>query len=144
MPGARIHHVSLTCDDPIAVERFYTKYFDFRRVRVVPLGEAQIVFIRNQGFLLELFQATQTNPLRPPQNDGYPWAGVRNFSFEVDNVDAKLAEMGADARLHFGPMSFDDFIPGWRSAWLLDPTGNLIQITHGYVDQENPPPLPPA
>lgn len=142
MPGARIHHISLTCDDMLAVERFYTKHFDFRRVRVVPLGDTRIVFLRNQDFLLELFQATQPNPLKPPPNDGYPWAGVRNFSFEVDDVDAKLAAMGEDARLHFGPLGFDDFIPGWRSAWLLDPAGNLIQITHGYVDQDNPPPPP--
>ncbi len=69
---------------------------------------------------------------------------MRNFSFEVDDVDRKIAEMGSDAVVTFGPMSFDAFIPGWRSAWLRDPAGNLIQITKGYTDQENPPPLPPA
>jgi glyoxylase I family protein len=142
MAETRFHHISLTCQDPIAVERYYTKHFGFRRVRVVPIGDTQIVFIRNGNFLFELFQATQENPLQPPKNDGYPWPGVRNFSFEVDDVDAKLREMGNDARVQFGPMSFDDFIPGWRSAWLVDPGGNLVQITQGYVDQESPPPLP--
>ena len=39
MPDPRFHHLSLTCDDPIAVERYYTRHFGFRRVRLVPLGE---------------------------------------------------------------------------------------------------------
>jgi glyoxylase I family protein len=61
----------------------------------------------------------------------------------VDSVDAKLVAMGLDANVAFGPMSFDAFIPGWRSAWLRDPDGSLVQITQGYTDQDNPPPLPP-
>jgi glyoxylase I family protein len=145
MPDPSLHHISLTCDDPIAVERFYTKHFGFRRARVVDLGQgAQIVFLRGAGTLLELFRAAQPNPLKPAENDGYPWSGVRNFSFEVDDVERKIAEMGSDAVVTFGPLSFDAFIPGWRSAWLRDPAGNLVQITKGYTDQENPPPLPPA
>ena len=145
MAEARFHHLSLTCDDPIAVERFYTKHFGFRRARVVDLGGgAQIVFLRGAGTLLELFRSAQSNPLKPAEGDGYPWSGVRNFSFEVDDVDRKIAEMGSDAVVTFGPMSFDAFVPGWRSAWLRDPAGNLFQITKGYTDQENPQPLPPA
>ena len=145
MPDLRIHHISLTCRDPIATERFYTKHFDFKRARVVPLGgNNQIVFLRGPGIYLELFQATEEAPVPPPRGDGYPWPSVRNFSFEVDDVDAKITAMGADASIAFGPMSFDAFIPGWRSAWLRDPEGNLVQITRGFVDQESPPPLPPA
>jgi glyoxylase I family protein len=145
MPDPSLHHISLTCDDPIAVERFYTRHFGFRRARVVDIGQgAQIVFLRGAGTLLELFRAAQPNPLKPAEGDGYPWSGVRNFSFEVDDVDRKIAEMGSDAVVTAGPLSFDAFVAGWRSAWLRDPAGNLIQITKGYTDQENPPPLPPA
>jgi len=93
--------------------------------------------------IIELFRATADRPIAPATGDGYPWPSVRNISFEVDSVDAKLAAMGKDADLAFGPMSFDAFISGWRSAWLRDPDGNLVQITQGYSDQENPPPLPP-
>ncbi|WP_089726795.1 VOC family protein [Candidatus Thiosymbion oneisti] len=142
MADLRFHHISLTCQDPIATEHFYTEHFGFTRARVVPLGEDnRIVFLRGPGIYLELFRATLENPLRPPSNDGYPWPGVRNFSFEVVDLDAKLAAMGGDADVAFGPLSFDDFIPGWRSAWLRDPDGNLVQITQGYRDQEDPPPL---
>jgi len=139
--GARLHHVSLTCDDMAAVERFYVKHFGFRRVRVVPTGDGQIVFLRGAGTLLELFRAGQRSPLKPAENDGYPWAGVRNFSMEVDSVEQTLTDMGQEASVTFGPLDFGEVIPGWRSAWLRDPAGNIVQITQGYVDQENPPPL---
>jgi glyoxylase I family protein len=59
----------------------------------------------------------------------------------VDNVDAKLAEMGNDAKITLGPLSFDDVIQGWRTAWVADPEGNIVEISQGYVDQENPPQL---
>lgn len=144
MSEVRIHHISLTCQNPIAVERFYTKHFGFTRARVVPIGDTQIVFLRGPGIYLELFQATEEAPITPPEGDGYSWPSVRNISFEVEDVDAKLTVMGDEANITFGPRSFDEFIPGWRSAWLRDPEGNIIQITHGYVDQENPPPLDPS
>jgi glyoxylase I family protein len=53
----------------------------------------------------------------------------------VDDVDAKLAEMGEAAKLTLGPVDFSDFIPGWRTAWLADPEGNIVEISQGYMDQ---------
>jgi glyoxylase I family protein len=140
MAGIYFHHISLTCQNPAAVERWYTRHFDFRRARVVPVAESQIVFLKGPGLYLELFQATGERPVPPPQGDGYPWPSVRNISFEVDDVAAKVAAMGSDADVAVGPLSFEDFIPGWRSVWLRDPEGGLVQLTQGFVDQVNPPP----
>ena len=56
-------HVGLTCKDPLAIERFYTRYFGFKRARLVPLGEEQIVFIKSGNIYLELFQAKEKSPL---------------------------------------------------------------------------------
>lgn len=144
MAEVRFHHISLTCTDPIAVERYYTKHFGFLRARVVKLGDTQIVFIRNREMYLELFQATEQSPIAPSTNDGYNWPSVRNFSFMVDDIDALLGAMGSDADVAFGPLDFKDFIPGWKSVWLRDPSGHLIQVTQGFRDEESPPPLPPA
>jgi glyoxylase I family protein len=58
-------------------------------------------------------------------------------------VERKIAQMGPDAVVTRKPQDFGKFIRGWRSAWLRDPAGNIIQITTGYTDQDNPPPLPP-
>jgi glyoxylase I family protein len=139
----RFHHISLTCRDPLAVERFYTIHFGFVRARVVDLGNGgQIVFIRNREMYFELFQATADAPVAPAEQDGYPWPSVRNISFMVDDVDRKLTDMGSAAVVAFGPLAFDAFIPGWKSAWLRDPDGRLVQITQGYHDDPCPPPLP--
>ena len=141
MTVTHFSHVGLTCKDPLAIERFYTKYFGFKRARVVPLGGEQIVFIKSGNFYLELFLAKEESPLQPPENDGYDFSGLRHLAFEVDNVDDKLAELGNAVKIKLGPADFSDFIPGWKGAWVADPEGNIIELNQGYVDQDNPPPL---
>jgi len=133
--------MAITCKDMAVTERFYTKHFGFKRTRVVPLGDTQIVFIGLEGAYLELFQAQSDATMPPYENDGPQYPTWRHLAFDVDDVDAKLAEMGADADVALGPLSFDDFIPGWRAVWVKDPDGNVVEISQGYVDQENPPPL---
>lgn len=133
-------HVALNCANPAATERFYTKHFGFARARVIPLGDDQIVFLKSGDVYLELFRTREQPPVPPAGKDGPAYAGVRHFAFKVDDVDAKLAEMGAEARVTLGPLSFDDFIPGWRTVWVADPDGNIVEISQGYTDQRNPPP----
>ena len=134
-------HVGIACKDPIALEKFYTKHFGFKRARVVPLGATQMVFIKSGNVYLELFQAKEDSPVPPAKEDGPWYPGWRHIAFAVDNVDAKLAEMGDDAKITLGPFNFDNFLKGWRGVWLADPEGNIIELAQGYVDEENPPPL---
>ena len=141
MDCPKFSHMAVSCFDALATEKFYTKYFGFKRARVVPLGEQQIVFIRLGEMYLELFQANGKLPVGPPNNDGPQYPAWRHLAFQVDNVDAKLAEMGSDAKITLGPLNFDDLIPGWRTVWVSDPNGNIVEISQGYVDQDNPPSL---
>lgn len=135
-------HVAISCADPLVTERFYTQHFGFERARVVPLGDdGQIVFIRSGDVCLELFAAEGDRPAPPPEEDGPDHPGWRHIAFEVDDVDAKLDEMEDDAHVTIGPVDFDDFIPGWRTVWVKDPDGNIVEITQGYTDQVDPPPL---
>jgi glyoxylase I family protein len=128
-------HVALNCHDIATTERFYARHFGFRRARVVDLGEGkQIVFLKSGEMYLELFQADAISPVAEPVKDGPTWPGVRHIAFQVKNVDAKLAEMGGEARLSFGPFGFDSFIPGWRTAWIKDPDGTIVEISQGFVD----------
>lgn len=140
MGSLSFSHIAISCKDAIATEKFYTKYFGFQRARVVQLGEQQIVFIKLGEMYLELFQANGESQAPPTDNDGPQYPAWRHLAFQVDDVDAKLAEMG-DAKITLGPLSFDDFIPGWRSVWVADPNGNIVEISQGYVDQDNPPPM---
>lgn len=137
--------VAITCKDAIATEKFYTKHFGFRRARVAKLPDGdQIVFIKmgDSAFYLEIFQAKEESPIPPAQNDGYPFPSVRHLAFKVENVDAKLAEIGDDAKITLGPFNFDDYIPGWRTVWIADPDGRVIELSQGFVDEASPEPLP--
>ncbi|MCU7905952.1 MAG: VOC family protein [Candidatus Thiodiazotropha sp. (ex Epidulcina cf. delphinae)] len=130
-------HVALACKDQVATEAFYTNYLGFRRVRVFPVDEdEQIVFIKMQdcAFYLELFRAKEDSPLPAPTNDGPWYPTIRHLAFKVDSVDAKLAEMGNAVQVMQGPMDFDDFIPGWRTVWVSDPDGNIVEISEGFMD----------
>lgn len=141
MIPAPFAHVALNCLDIAATERFYTKHFGFCRARVIDLGEDQIVFLKSGSMYLELFRASAKSPSGQAENDGPAWPGVRHLAFQVEDVDAKLAEMGADARLSLGPLKFDDFIPGWKTAWVRDPDGVIVEISQGFVDQVDVPAL---
>lgn len=128
-------HVALNCKNIAATEAFYTEHFNFRRARAVDLGEGkQIVFIKSGAMYLELFQADGTAPTAPPKDDGPTWPGVRHIAFQVQDVDATLAEMGDEAKLSLGPFGFDSFIPGWRTAWITDPDGTVVEISQGFTD----------
>ncbi len=128
-------HVALNCHDIATTEAFYTKHFGFRRARAVDLGGGkQIVFIKSGETYLELFQADSISPYPQPANDGPSWPGVRHIAFQVRDVDAKLAEMGTEAKLSFGPFGFDAIIPGWRTAWVTDPDGTIVEISQGFTD----------
>ena len=137
-PG--FHHMGMVCADMAATERFYATHFGFRRARVIPLGEGdEIIFLKSGSVYLELFRAKETSPAPAATGTGPESPGWRHLAFKVDDVDATLAAMGADARITAGPMDFDAFIAGWRSVWVADPDGNIVEISQGYVDEDHPP-----
>lgn len=131
-----VHHMALGCRDPLAIERFYHKYFGFERARALPVGDSQIIFVRSGDAYLELFPSSEESPLPPAAGDGPRYPGWRHLAFKVDDVDATLAGMGAEARVTLGPLDFDAFIPGWRTVWVADPEGNIVEISQGYVDEK--------
>lgn len=137
-------HMAINCKDPIATEKFYTKYFGFKRARVIPISDEQIVFIKLNDVYLELFPAKGESPVPPTDKDGPSYPTWRHMAFQVDDVDAKLAEMAGDAKITLGPLNFDEVISGWRTVWVADPDGNIVEISQGYVDEENPPLLEAA
>ena len=142
MAQGTYHHVGLVCKDPIAIEQWYGKHFGFERARVVMPGSGQVVFIKSGNVYLELFQATQDAPTPAPGGAGPEHPGWRHLAFKVDSVSAKLADMGDGARVTLGPLDFSSVIPGWHTAWVADPEGNIVEISEGYVDEENPPSAP--
>ncbi len=143
-PGLSWSHVGLNCRDQGRTEEFYRRWFGFQRARAFDIGGGQqIVFLRNGEALLELFPAAG-DPAPPATDDGPRQAGTaRHLAFHTDDVDAFLARIGGDAPVSLGPVDFDDFIPGWRSVWLTDPDGVVVEVSQGYRDGD-PPSDPPS
>lgn len=135
------NHIGLTCKDLAATEAWYTKHFGFKRARVIDTPDVTIIFLKmlDSAFYLELFKADQESPIDLPEKDGYTFPGYRHIAFKVDSVDAKLKELGDDAKITLGPADFDVFIPGWRTVWVSDPDGRIVEITEGFKDEDNPP-----
>jgi glyoxylase I family protein len=136
-PGVSWSHVGLNCGDQARTEEFYRRWFGFRRVRTVELGQGeQIVFLRNGPALLELFAAAG-DPAPPATADGPRQAGTtRHLAFHTDDVEAFLARLDGQAPVCLGPLDFDGFIPGWRSVWLADPDGVVVEVSQGYRDSD--------
>lgn len=126
-------HIGLNCRDMALTEEFYCTHFGFRRARVIVLGDEQIIFLKAGDIYLELFTAKGDSPEPPYANDGPQYAGFRHISFNVEDVDAALKSIGAEVTL--GPLALDDFVPGWKTAWIKDPDGRIIEICQGYQDE---------
>jgi len=132
-----VSQLAITCKDQAITEQWYSQHFGFRRARVAKLPDGhEIIFLKmaDSSFYLELFWADSTSALEPAVNDGYTFPGFRHLAFKVDNVDAKLQEMG-EVDITLGPINFDDYIPGWRTVWIRDPDGRIIEISQGFKDE---------
>ena len=130
----KFSHVALNCADLSATIAYYGAHFGFAVSRRLPIGEGkEIVFIRRDDVHLELFPVDVAG--EAATNDGPAIIGtVRHIAFQVEDVDATLASMGNDAKITIGPLNFDAFIPGWRTVWLKDPSGHIVEISQGYTD----------
>jgi glyoxylase I family protein len=133
--AVRWAHVGLNCRDQRETERFYSDVFGFQRSRVVTAGGADVVFLRQGDVHLELFDAGSEKPesfeADGPQHPGM----VRHLAFQVDDLDGFLARVPGELDVSLGPLAFDEFIPGWRTVWVKDPDGVIVEISQGYTDQ---------
>ena len=132
----RWSHVGLNCRDQDATERFYSRWFGFRRARVVDGGDGtRVIFLRSGDVYLELFPA-QPDPAVHNHEDGPRSPGVaRHLAFQVDSLDEFLAQADGQLSISLGPLSFDQVIPGWKTVWVTDPDGLIVEISQGYTDE---------
>ena len=115
----------MRCKDPVAIERFYSKHFGFTRGRVYAPGPSQVVVINSGGVALEFFPASGERPGPRVGGAGPEYPSVRHIAFIVNDLDRKLAPMGADAMITLGPA----------------PEGNIVELNQGYVDEVSPTPF---
>jgi glyoxylase I family protein len=130
----RWSHVALNCRDVTTTEKFYQEWFGFHRARSVALGDSEIVFLRSGDVYLELFAAQDAGAGSTADGPKQPGI-VRHLAFQTDDLNGFLRR-AADLPVSLGPLSFDDFLPGWRSVWFTDPDGVIVEVSQGFRDDE--------
>lgn len=128
----RWSHVALNCRDVGRTEKFYQEWFGFHRARSVELGDSQIVFLRRGDAYLELFGVSDDGPSGTADGPKSPGT-VRHLAFQTDDLDDFLGR-AAELPVSLGPLSFEDFLPGWRSVWFTDPDGVVVEVSQGFRD----------
>ncbi len=132
----RWSHAALNCGDLDTTEKFYTTWFGARRVNEFDLGDLRIVFLRLGDAYLELFGQARPPAGEAPGGDGHPVAGtVRHIAFQTDDLDGFLRRIEGQAEITLGPLDFSAHIHGWRSVWLRDPDGVIVEVSEGYRDR---------
>ena len=79
-------HVGIAARDMRRTEEFYTRHFGFRRARVVPVGDEEIIFLKTASgdLCLEVFKAAGDPPAPPVMGDGPQYPGFRHLAFQVE------------------------------------------------------------
>ncbi len=124
MIQAKFSHIGLTCNDPIIIENFYTRYFGFKRKDVFASGSSEIIMLSAGEMGLELFKSSEPEPYPKPGKDGYGFSGWRHICFQIDNIDDKLKEFGNDLKVTHGPVTLSNMI----LCWISDPEGNIVEL----------------
>jgi glyoxylase I family protein len=114
------------------------RHFGFEARARDPARRQQIVFLRSGDAYLELFQAKEPLPPRARAGTarGTPGGATSPSRWTTSTPAGRDGRRG---QVTLGPLDFDDFIPGWRTVWVSDPEGNIVEISQGFVDEANPP-----
>ena len=88
----------------------------------------------DSSFYLELFKSEKESPCPEATNDGHTFPGFRHLAFKVNDVDEKLKSI-PNADITLGPIDFDAWIPVWRTVWIKDPDGRIIEISQCFTDE---------
>jgi glyoxylase I family protein len=132
-------HVGLNCRDTKLTRDFYERWFGFELARAVQAGREEILFLRKGDVYLELFPVTAAPGTGAPADGAGTEAPgvVRHIAFQTADVDAFLQDIGEAADVTLGPLEFSEFIAGWKTVWLRDPDGVVVEVSQGYRDEGN-------
>jgi len=136
-----LQHIAFVCRNRLAMERFYTKHFGFKRARVFNAGEpGEFVMTRLGSVCIEFFQASPqaiAQAAKTPRVE----IGFKHCAFEVPRLEPVIEGLKRDG-VDVGEI-FDcsDVSPGLRAAFFHDPEGNQVEVLEHWADDNDPPAL---
>ncbi len=123
----RLHLITLGTHDLEATAQFYEKLFCIKRS---DRSQGGVVFLRLQGLVLSLFPLAELAADAAVQND---CGSFRGFSLAHNAASAAEVDSLFSAALACGATSVkkpEKVLWGGYSAYVADPSGNLLEIAH--------------
>ena len=144
----RFNHIGHSVADIDKARRFYEEVLGFvfdgdmqvsgdasaRRLQVSPPLDLRVVYLKRDGFLLELLQFKQPGT-DAPRRRALTEPGLTHLSVTVDDMDnvlAKAVELGGEVL---------EEIRAPNVAWVRDPDGQLVELLtpeSGYHSRTRP------
>ena len=121
----KVHHIAIICSDYAKSKHFYTQILGLKIIREVYRKERDSYKLDLQvgdQYQIELFSFPNP-PDRPSRPEA---AGLRHLAFEVDDIDAAIAEVNASGVIT-EPIRIDEFT-GKRFTFYADPDGLPIEF----------------
>ena len=127
-----LQHLALNCHDRHASERFYTKFFGFRRARVFNREQpGEFVMLRLGSMCLELFDVK----VDPATRGGEQAIGFKHLAFEVPDIDDTVAKLNAAGIETGGIIDAGRHVSGLRVCFFKDLDGNILELMEGWQDE---------
>ena len=127
---AALHHVALCVHDLDRARAFYVDVLGLEPVHRPPLPQPG-------AWLTVGGHPDQMVHLMVTGED--PAETFQHFALTCHDLGAAAEALAA----HGYELSSPDIVEGYgRQAFVHDPEGNLVELNQGYVDEDDPPPLP--
>ena len=128
-PVTIFHHVALSVKNIEESISWYDDVFDLKVLSrmTIPHNGTEIAFIGNSNFIIELLERGDAKPLPPershPDTDNAT-LGCKHFCVSVDNNYEFVQKLKARGVIvAFEPEGMPSY-----GAFILDPTGNIIEV----------------
>lgn len=138
-PMTIFHHIALSVKSIEESIEWYDDVFGLRVLSrmTLPHNGTKIAFIGNDDFIIELFECPGARPLPPershPDTDNMT-LGCKHFCVSVDNNFEFVQRMKArGVNVVFEPEGMPSY-----AAFILDPTGNVVEIFDKSYDVAKP------
>lgn len=130
----RGHHVAVRVPDFEAEKRFFVEKLDFRVVHEWPYADQQLAYVappNDDHFYVEILGGGTPGPIPRAAyqdlGDSLRLAGFHHACFQVDDVDATVAELRRRG-VTIVTEPFDLPVIQRRLAFFADPYGNLFEL----------------
>jgi len=143
MIAKRLDNIDVLCESVEALVPFYRDLLGLPLRLPYEPGQGWIGFEAGDVVIYMIEVGAEAHPPHPPPRltGGANPPGIDSFAFEVEDLDAAIAELDARGAVWAGEIVRSEW---YRYRGLHDPEGNLVYLTEPLLDRQAPPVPRPA